>query len=128
MRVETTPIDGNLFNHDLSNWKTKVDQDYRPDWFDLDDAEKKVKEILPKIFKERFIVNVKEKVEVKTGRWYASGCSHVEAWDFSRVEAHGYSHIEAHGYSRVEVKENAVSISYESKIITVASDWELKKV
>ena len=46
VRVEIVPIDGNIFNHDLKNWQLKVDQDFRPEWFNEKFAEKELKEIL----------------------------------------------------------------------------------
>ncbi len=48
-RVEITPKDNNIFNHDLSNWVLKVDEERTPDWWS-DKQEKmclsKVKDIL----------------------------------------------------------------------------------
>ena len=44
VRVELLPQDNDIFNHDLKNWKLKVDQDFKPDWFDLDVSEKLMKE------------------------------------------------------------------------------------
>ena len=44
VRVEILPIDGDIFNHKLSNWKLHIDQDLIPDWFDKAKAEKMMKE------------------------------------------------------------------------------------
>ena len=43
VRVEMTPIDYDIFNHDLTNWKLIVDQDFKPEWFDFNECEKRMK-------------------------------------------------------------------------------------
>lgn len=54
VRVELLPKDEDIWNHDLSNWWLKIDQDIIPDWFDVDVAEEKMKESLLSVFEERF--------------------------------------------------------------------------
>jgi len=77
VRVEIVPIDGNIFNHDLKNWKLKVDQDYKPDWFSEKFAEKEMKEALQEVFKERFVV--KGKIDrIEKGRWFLGGYAQVK--------------------------------------------------
>ena len=71
VRVELLPEDGDVFNHDLKNWKLKVDQDFRPDWFDDKEAEKEMKLAIKEVFEQRFIVNRVVK-EIKEGRWFVS--------------------------------------------------------
>ena len=57
VRVEVTPKDGDLFNHDLDNWEMRVDQDTRPDWFDAGEYEAKIKTALKETLEQRFIIN-----------------------------------------------------------------------
>ena len=68
VRVELLPKDNDVFNHDLKNWKLHVDQDFKPDWFDENDAEKRVKKLVGEVFVGRFI---KSKIkEITAGRWF----------------------------------------------------------
>ena len=68
VRVELVPTDNDVFNHDIKNWKLHVDQDFKPDWFDADDAEKKMRKLIGSCFAERFI---KRKIKkITTGRWF----------------------------------------------------------
>ena len=68
VRVELLPKDSDVFNHDLKNWKLHVDQDFKPDWFDENDAEKRVKKLVGEVFVGRFI---KSKIkEITAGRWF----------------------------------------------------------
>jgi hypothetical protein len=69
VRIEMTPKDGDVFNHDLANWELEVDQDFKPDWFDPAKAEEHMKKYhMPEVF-ERFIID-REVQEIKEGRWY----------------------------------------------------------
>ena len=54
VRVELLPQDNNIFNHKLDNWKLKIDQDFIPNWFDEQKAEKQMKEAIKEVWKERF--------------------------------------------------------------------------
>jgi hypothetical protein len=69
VRVELLPVDGNIFNHALKNWKLQVDQDYRPEWFDEADAERRVKKLITTVFKERFVIN-RTVNNITSGRWF----------------------------------------------------------
>jgi hypothetical protein len=70
VRIEMIPSDGDIFNHVITNWNLRVDQDFRPEWFDVEKSNKQMKEIyLPEVFEKRFIVG-KEIDEIKEGRWY----------------------------------------------------------
>jgi hypothetical protein len=116
VRVEITPKDGDLFNHNLDNWELHVDQDVRPDWFDVFEAEQRCKEELQKWFTERFIIDNKD-WQRKEGILYvrnsnveaygssnvkAFGSSNVEAYDSSNVKAYGSSNVKAYGSSNVK--------------------------
>ena len=72
VRVECRPIDDDIFNHDLNNWYLSVDQDFIPEWFDKDKAERQFKEIyLPEFFEKRFIINREvDEIAANSGRWF----------------------------------------------------------
>lgn len=57
VRVEITPVDDDIFNHDLNNWKMHIDQDFIPDWFDYKKTERELKVQLKKFFDKCFIIN-----------------------------------------------------------------------
>jgi hypothetical protein len=69
VRVEMIPRDGDVFNHDLNNWKLNVDQDFRPDWFDADKTEKEMKVKMQEAFEKMFIID-REVEEISSGEWY----------------------------------------------------------
>ena len=108
VRVEMNPIDGNIFNLDLSNWKLKVDQDFRPDWFSEKFTEAEMKKELKKWWEERFIFNDKTGKNIKDGKFYlknssvvARGNRSVEAWENSSVVAWENSSVVARGNSQI---------------------------
>jgi hypothetical protein len=70
VRLELTPKDSDICNHNLDNWQLRVDQDIRPDWLDLESAEKQMKTAIQIFFKERFAINT-EITEIKEGFWRA---------------------------------------------------------
>ena len=77
VRVEITPKDGNIFNHDLENWELQVDQDFKPDWFSKKFAEVEMKKELKNWWKERFIISGKiDKID--KGRWFLGGSTQVK--------------------------------------------------
>lgn len=70
VRVEFTPLDNDVFNHDFSKWRFKTDQDYRPDWYDEGEAKKTTELALKEPIGERFIIG-RTVDEIKSGRWWA---------------------------------------------------------
>ena len=91
VRVEITPQDKDLFNHDLKNWKGQLDQDLIPDWFKgIEHYEKSLKQILKDIiFKERFIIDQKnievvgKSVWIKNSKGITLRNSSAELWESS---------------------------------------------
>ena len=69
VRVELIPQDKDIWNHNIKNWKLKVDQDFRPDWFEEKWAEQEMRNEIKKLWEERFIINRTVK-EIKEGRWW----------------------------------------------------------
>ena len=121
VRVELLPKDNNIFNHNMSNWQIKVDQDFRPDWFSEKFAEAEMKKALKVLIAERFIINsnkleerrdqrifvAKSKVKVYKCVVQARGNSSVEAWGNSSVVARENSSVVARGNSSVVAWENS---------------------
>ncbi len=75
VRVELTPNDENLFNHNMDNWSLHVDQDYTPDWFNHDQIEDEVKIKLKEVIENRFVLG--EMKEINQGRWFIGGSASV---------------------------------------------------
>jgi len=62
-KVGITPIDGDIFNHKLSNWKLNIDEERTPDWWDKKDYEKLCFERLQNIFKDKKIFLINKKIK-----------------------------------------------------------------
>jgi len=140
VRVEITPKDNDLFNHNLDNWQMRVDQDFRPDWFDSEKTEEELKEQLKKWFEQRFIIDDNswqkregQKIFLRNSSVEAWGNSSVEAWGNSSVvarenssvvawgnssvEAWGNSSVEAWGNSSVVARENSSVVARENSSV-----------
>lgn len=75
MRVELCPEDGDVWNHDIKNWKLGFDQDFKPDWFEERWAEEEMRNEIKKLWEERFVTG--KKFEIKRGRWWIGGNAKV---------------------------------------------------
>jgi hypothetical protein len=113
VRVEIVPGDGNIFNHDLSNWALKVDQDIIPDWFDSVIAERLMKESLQNVFRERFFINRKNKIEINNQRVFLEN-SHAELWGSSHAELWGSSHAELWDSSHAVLRDSSHAVLWGS--------------
>ncbi len=60
VKLEFTPRDGDIFNHNIKNWKLTVDQDQIPDWYDEKIALRFCKKYIKVVWKKRFLQNVNE--------------------------------------------------------------------
>ena len=69
VRVELLAKDGDIFNHEIENWKLNVDQDFRPSWFEERWAEEEMRKEIKKLWDERFIINRRVK-KITSGRWW----------------------------------------------------------
>ena len=114
VRVEVIPTDG-LFNHDLSKWETKVDQDIKPDWYDDIIYEELCKKELQKWFDKRFIINQEYK-QIKDGRFFVNNSS-VKAYDNSSVKAYDNSSVKAYNNSSVEAYVNSSIEAYNNSSV-----------
>ena len=70
VRIEVIPKDNDLFNHNLNNWKINIDQDYKPDWFFIEEYEEKIKIELQKWFEQRFLIDDNFGKIIKEGKWF----------------------------------------------------------
>ena len=131
VRVEVVPKDGDIFNHDLNNWNIKVDQDYKPEWFEVEEYESRIKEQMQVVFEQCFAVNdntwkeyrdtkifVKNsKIKTFNSSVEAWGNSSVEAWGNSSVVAWGNSSVVAWGNSSVVARENSSVVARENSSV-----------
>ena len=126
VRVEMNPKDGDIFNHDMDNWKFKIDQDLLPDWWTEDfiqSAEERAKQALQDVFGKIFFINVKNAV-IKNQRAFLKNSS-VEARENSSVEARENSSVKAWGNSSVEARGNSSVVASENSSVEA---WENSSV
>jgi len=141
VRVEIVPQDGDLFNHDLDNWKLVVDQDFLPEWFSEKLTEKEMKQELKTFFKERFIINDKswqkrtgQRIYTKNSSVVAWGNSSVVAWgnssvvarENSSVVAWGNSSVVAWGNSSVVAWGNSSVVAWENSSVVIPCSADIK--
>src|SRR3990167_961309 len=133
VRVEITPKDGDLFNHNLDNWVMRVDQDFKPAWWkNKDKHEKHLKCILEKeIFPKRFAINEDGKefenasVWIKNSKGIIVRNSSVVAWENSSVVARGNSSVVAWENSSVVACVNSSVVAWENSSVVA---WENSSV
>ena len=114
VRIEITPKDGDLFNHNLDNWQLNIDQDFCPEWLELEDAETRVKLKLKEWFDKCFIINNQNWTEHKTRIWVKNAKVRIEN---SSVEARGNSSVVARGNSSVEAWDNSSVVAWENSSV-----------
>jgi len=136
VRIEATPQDYDLFNHDPGNWLVKVDQLSMPEWYERQTKhyEGIIRSLLvDEVFKKIFAINkIDEPIVIKEGRLFAKnskieargsstvearGSSTVEAWDSSTVEARGSSTVEAWDSSTVEARGSSTVKAWDSSTV-----------
>ena len=83
VRIEVIPKDNDLFNHNLNNWKINIDQDYKPDWFFIEEYEEKIKIELQKWFEQRFLIDDNFGKIIKEGKWFLKNSTVSEMYDNS---------------------------------------------
>ena len=123
VRIECIPKDGNIFNHESTNWETRKDQDCIPDWFDIREVDKLVKKELKTVFKKLFVS--KGSVKIDNGRLFvngsasviASGSASVKAYESASVEAWGSASVEAYGESNIIAFNKLVTLHENAKMI-----------
>jgi len=131
VRVEVTPKDGDIFNHNLKNWELQIDQDLIPKWFNKNQSEKEAKEKLKEWFETRFAIGKVDRIN--KGRWfigknaqvkYIHGSAQVEyIRDSAQVEyicgsaqvkyIHGSAQVKyIHGSAQVEYIRDSAQVEY----------------
>ncbi|MDD5657991.1 MAG: hypothetical protein PHF00_12140 [Elusimicrobia bacterium] len=78
VRVEMLPNNGDVFDHARRNWRLKVDQDYRPDWFHEEEAGAAVWETVQATFRSRFLTTGHLREELNYGRWFLDGSAIIK--------------------------------------------------
>ena len=128
VRVELSPKDGDIFNHNMNNWGIRVDQDYKPEWFSGEFAEKEMKEALKRVIDERFIINDKswqkrrgQRIFVKNSFVVAQRNSFVEAWGNSSVVIPYSKNIEIKSINDSASVKDLSGASTDTPIIYVAN-------
>jgi len=122
VRVEITPIDKDVFNHNPNNWKFKIDQDLIPDWLDKAVAEERTRKALDEVLKEVCFINYNDVVR-DYSRIFVKN-STVEACRNSIVYAYGNSTVCAYDSSSVYARDNS-SVKANSKSCVYASDTSI---
>ena len=112
VRIEIIPIDNNPFNHNKDNWRLQVDQDYQPEWYNIDiEKYKEMAETeLKKWFEQRFIIDTKQTRNISEGKYFVKNAT-VKAYDSATVKAWGAATVKAWGAANIFVP------SYVSKTI-----------
>ena len=85
VRIEVIPKDNDLFNHNLNNWKINIDQDYKPDWFFIEEYEEKIKIELQKWFEQRFLIDDNFGKIIKEGKWFLKNSTVSDMYNNSTV-------------------------------------------
>jgi len=118
VRVELVPIDEDIFHHNPDNWKLKVDQDCKPDWFSEKFAEAEMKKAIKNIWKKRFVINDSTWKECENQRVFVLN-SKMVAWGKSSILATGYSSIVARDNSFIEVWEKSSIVARDNSLVII---------
>ena len=147
VRVEMVPKDRDVFNHNLENWILHVDQDFLPDWFDVEKVEKEMKIKMEEVFEKCFAIDSQDWKEYRDTKIYVKNSkirtfnssvvarynssvvarynssvvawdnSSVVAWDNSSVVARGNSSVEARDNSSVEARDNSSVVAWDNSSV-----------
>jgi hypothetical protein len=115
VRIEITPIDNDIFNHNLENWKLKVDQDIIPDWFDIKESEERAIYKLQEWFEKCFVIDRQDWNEYKDVKLYVKN-SKVRVIN-SSVVARENSSVVARENSSVVAWENSSVVAWENSSV-----------
>lgn len=72
VRIEVTAKDGDVFNHDIKNWKIKIDESTTPTWYERQQTtlyENNIFKALKQCFKEIFVIK-QVGVTLSDGRFF----------------------------------------------------------
>ena len=132
VKFEITPKDGDVFNHEKSNWEYKVDSDHSqdrlPDWYDEKKAKEQAWEKVQEVFKARFLVNKKIQ-EIKEGRWYLKNSNVEKMLGTSKANLWGTSQVgEMRETSQVGVMRGTSQVGEMRGTSRVGEMWETSQV
>ena len=93
VRVELTPPTPMRLSAPISNWMFRVDQDFRPEWFDEIKARRMTEKALASIFDQVVVTN--GHFDIYSGRCIAVDSASVEAFGSASVEAFDSASVKA---------------------------------
>ncbi len=117
LRVEITPKDGNVFNHNLDNWTINLDtlSDYIPDWYlrNKQHYDTLLKQELKRVFKEYFAIG-ETLIKAKPNIAFYRDCNienlsdaNILALDNCTIDTISHSKIEDIKNSKIETIEHS---------------------
>jgi hypothetical protein len=137
IRVELSPIDGDMFTA-VEDWKYRVDQDFRPDWYVPEVDEKRMRAAVKEWYDEHVFIRKNDlNIVAKNNDCYylkdcgnatveASGNATVEAYGNATVRASGNATVEAYDNATVEASGNATVEAYGNATVVIPS-WSSNK-
>ena len=127
VRVELSPANGDK-SSDPMGWKLKVDQDIRPEWFDPEVYELRIKQAIADWCAVHVIKDGKR--EVKDGIWYATGGATVRAYDSATVRACGNATVILLKHFQTDkpviLSGEAVCVNHKTHTIRSAIKWTVE--
>ena len=105
VRVELSPAYGDVFSN-IDEWKLKVDQDIKPDWFSEEEYKPRIVEAVKEWAKKHIHIGVDDLKITEGENHFIKDCKNVEIRN-STVTAWGNSTVTAWGNSTVTARENS---------------------
>ena len=85
VRVELSPADGDVFSN-IDEWKLKVDQDIKPDWFSEEEYKPMIIEAVKEWAKKHIHIGVDNLKIAEGENHYIKDCANVEVYGNATVE------------------------------------------
>jgi hypothetical protein len=123
VRVEMVPKDRDVFNHNLENWILHVDQDFLPDWFDVEKVEKEMKIKMEEVFEKCFAIDSQDWKEYRDTKIYVKN-SKIRTFN-SSVVARYNSSVVARYNSSVVARYNSSVVAWDNSSVVA---WDNSSV
>ena len=123
VRVELSPENGDVFSN-IDEWKLKVDQDIKPDWFSEEEYKPRIVEAVKEWAKKHIHIGVDDLKITEGENHFIKDCKNVEIRN-STVTARENSKVTAWGNSKVTARENSTVTAWENSTVTA---WGNSKV